>query len=151
MKGPFPFVAAADINASCPGIFRHFLSAASGVNGRFISDDCCVGTQLRHLVVVLEKAIFKFLISCLTALPIFLRLPGLVKVGNFFPTFLSSTLAKFLPSLCFFSPRVWNWIQAATRNQSVIREWWSKWPDANVGIKTGVEIARRANLGSTRR
>lgn len=36
-------------------------------------------------------------------------------------------------------PRVKGWKREATTDESTIRNWWSKWPSANVGIATGKE------------
>lgn len=35
-------------------------------------------------------------------------------------------------------PRTPNGLNDATTDQAVIRRWWSKWPDANVAVRTGV-------------
>lgn len=36
-------------------------------------------------------------------------------------------------------PRVRNGVNNATKNHSLIKAWWSKWPNANIGIATGKE------------
>lgn len=36
-------------------------------------------------------------------------------------------------------PRVRNGVNNATKNHSIIKAWWSKWPNANIGIATGKE------------
>jgi len=38
-------------------------------------------------------------------------------------------------------PRVQSWGQAATTNLCVISEWWTKWPDANIGVRTGIKLS----------
>lgn len=35
-------------------------------------------------------------------------------------------------------PRVKAWDQEATTDEAMIRRWWKRWPDANIGIATGV-------------
>jgi putative DNA primase/helicase len=34
-------------------------------------------------------------------------------------------------------PRTPNGVKDATNNRTIIKEWWNRWPDANVGIATG--------------
>ena len=34
-------------------------------------------------------------------------------------------------------PRIANWPKNASRDPATIREWWRRWPDANIGIVTG--------------
>jgi putative DNA primase/helicase len=34
-------------------------------------------------------------------------------------------------------PRIANWPNVATTDREKIREWWTEWPDANVGVPTG--------------
>lgn len=36
-------------------------------------------------------------------------------------------------------PRIKDQYNAASRDESVIRAWWAKWPDANIGIATGAK------------
>src|SRR5450755_714729 len=36
-------------------------------------------------------------------------------------------------------PRTKNGLSDATTQPDIIRNWWSKWPDANIGIVTGVQ------------
>ncbi len=36
-------------------------------------------------------------------------------------------------------PRISNWQKDATIDETQIRQWWSLWPDANIGILTGVD------------
>lgn len=36
-----------------------------------------------------------------------------------------------------FPPKINEWQNKATIDASIIREWWSKWPNANIGIATG--------------
>ncbi len=36
-------------------------------------------------------------------------------------------------------PRIDNWAKEATKDEAKIRDWWHRYPDANVGIKTGEE------------
>lgn len=34
-------------------------------------------------------------------------------------------------------PRIMEWQRGASRDERVIRGWWTKWPQANVGVATG--------------
>ena len=34
-------------------------------------------------------------------------------------------------------PRITKWQERATTDKTTIKEWWNKWPDANIGIATG--------------
>src|SRR5437016_5349572 len=34
-------------------------------------------------------------------------------------------------------PRIKEWQTACSSNVSEIRDWWQKWPDANIGLATG--------------
>jgi len=36
-----------------------------------------------------------------------------------------------------FLPKIKEWQHEATIDANIIREWWSKWPNANIGIATG--------------
>lgn len=38
-------------------------------------------------------------------------------------------------------PRVANNLEVATTNEAQIKEWWGKWPNANVGLKMGLSLA----------
>lgn len=38
---------------------------------------------------------------------------------------------------CGKHPRIKAWLQRATTDATIIRQWWRRWPDANVGIVTG--------------
>ncbi|MGD0777492.1 MAG: bifunctional DNA primase/polymerase [Candidatus Solibacter sp.] len=35
-------------------------------------------------------------------------------------------------------PRIKDWPKAATTEESLIRQWWAAWPDANIGVATGL-------------
>ena len=39
-------------------------------------------------------------------------------------------------------PRTMNGVKDATKNVDVIRGWWKKWPEANIGLATGVDSGR---------
>ena len=34
-------------------------------------------------------------------------------------------------------PHIWDWVNAATSDRRTIREWWTRWPNANIGGATG--------------
>ena len=36
-------------------------------------------------------------------------------------------------------PRIKNWVKAATTDETQIRDWWVTWPDANIGLVTGIK------------
>ena len=36
-------------------------------------------------------------------------------------------------------PRIKDWPNTATRDPDLIRRWWTQWPEANIGILTGVK------------
>jgi hypothetical protein len=38
---------------------------------------------------------------------------------------------------CGKVPRTKHGIHDATTNEQIIREWWTRWPDANIGVRTG--------------
>jgi len=36
-------------------------------------------------------------------------------------------------------PHIFDWQQKATDNPNIIKAWWDKWPDANIGLPTGLK------------
>jgi hypothetical protein len=37
-------------------------------------------------------------------------------------------------------PRVWRGVHATTTDPAVIRRWWTRWPTANIGVRTGLRF-----------
>lgn len=34
-------------------------------------------------------------------------------------------------------PKTYNGVKSATTNLQIVKEWWGKWPNANIGVATG--------------